>query len=261
MKLYLNTYPFRFEHAYELGFGPSCFDSLAEIIQAFTDADKEVLFAFFDYDKDKEPHKNEISEEILMGFYNDTHRDGEAERQVKEILFNFYYEEEQKHEHINIEELKNQLLTQFRNTDIDLLNDVVKDQLKASLYRCFMKYGFNDIELSTQLFIQERLKYENLAWPFPQEKPDFLKRILWYKVLSKEEIIHALTDTDWWFKCVIASPNRKFEEYTYFLNYTEEHGDECDGMVLYISTKEVNHFQNVIVPRLQQLYSTLEIVR
>lgn len=153
------------------------------------------------------------------------------------------------------------MLTTFRNSDINMLNLELKEQLKEFLYDYYTKYGLEDEELSTQLFIQERLKHENLAWLFPHEKPVFLKRILWYKVSTKEEIIKALTDINWWFKCVIVNPNSKFEEFTYFLDYTEEHGDECDGMVLYISTKEVNHFHDVVVPRLQQLYSTLEIVR
>ncbi|MCM3272446.1 hypothetical protein [Paenibacillus elgii] len=104
LKLQLNTYPFRFEHAYELGFGPSCFDSLAEIIQIITGTDKEVLFAYFDYDKDIEPHKNEFSKEFLTGFYNDSlyDKDGETQRKVKEIFFNFYYKGSQVQEYINI---------------------------------------------------------------------------------------------------------------------------------------------------------------
>ncbi|GLI09478.1 hypothetical protein YDYSG_55100 [Paenibacillus tyrfis] len=80
-----------------------------------------MLFAYFDYDKDKEPNKNEFSEEFLTGFYNDLlyDKDGEAHRKVKEILFNFYYKGNQVEEYINIDNLKDQLLTTFRNSDIN----------------------------------------------------------------------------------------------------------------------------------------------
>jgi len=80
-----------------------------------------------------------------------------------------------------------------------------------------------------------------------------LKNIFWYRVNSKEDILKSFDLNNWWFSCAIVDRNTRFENYNYFLNYTEEHGEEHDGLVLYITASRKEHFKDAVLPRLQDL--------
>ncbi|MEC0225710.1 hypothetical protein [Paenibacillus alba] len=60
---------------------------------------------------------------------------------------------------------------------------------------------------------------------------------------------------------MIVNRNTTVENYNYFLDYTEEHGEDYDGMVLYITASKKRHFKDTVLPRLMDLLGDkLEVV-
>lgn len=267
MKLLLNTYPYRFEHGYDLGFGPSCFPKLVEIIMAFHDENQLILFPYCEYDKNLEPHKEMIAENELSGFHYNVlfDPDGKLEAAMCDHLFKYYYSQVESVE--NEEELKISLLKEFRDKKLEHLkeedNDLI-NSIKELLYNLRFHTELHEQDLGLQEFINSRTITTNTDWLFQYEKPQHLKRIIWFNSTSPEDIMGTLEKNDWWFSCVITDSEKNPADYNYFLEYTEEHGlndGDFDGMVLLIRTYNHDCFTKKVVPKLKNLFNNqLEII-
>ena len=267
MKLLLNTYPYRLEHGYELGFGPSCFSKLVEIILAFHNEDQLILFPYCEYDKNFDPHKEMIAEDILSSFHDDVlfDPDGKLEAVICNHLLNYYYPRVESVE--NKAELKISLLKEFRDKQLEKFKEEENgliNSIKELLYNLRYCTELIEEDLDMQEFIHSRAVTINSDWPFQYEKPQHLKRIIWFSSTTPDDIMGTLGKTDWWFSCVITDKQENLLDYNYFLDYTEEHGlneGDFDGMVLLISTKNHDDFINQIVPKLINIFNNqLEII-
>ncbi|MCA1291512.1 hypothetical protein LBW89_00610 [Paenibacillus sp. alder61] len=254
MKLFIHTDPIRFEVGYEWGYGPC--SEIVDMIFSFWGKNQELLFAYRELDRDKDEHKDEISEDLIEAFHADIlyDEDGKMEKKIYEILVSSSYVTDPK---ITME----QLLTKFRTADLKNVDSSTKQQIKEALYKSYTIYELMDEPSETQSFINERIKSENSLWLSHYNKPDHLKRILWYKLSSREEVVKAI-EINFWFSCMLVDQGAPLEEYNYFLTYTEEHGDigEHDGMVLYIKTKKLIEFMDLVVPKLESTFGKIDII-
>ncbi|WP_147384536.1 hypothetical protein [Paenibacillus sp. 1011MAR3C5] len=260
MKLVMNASPYRLEQGCELGFGPSAYDRMAEVILAFHEQGQDILFSYTNWDSELDPHKAHMIEEAARNFHSDAVSDPELEisQRVKEVLLN-HYAPERDPNHNSV--LMDQLFAYFREVPYDELNEELLQKIGSAVHSMQTVYTLEDCKEDTQAFVKSRLVDTNTTWLLPYERPGYLKNIMWYRVNTKEEILQSFELNDWWFSCVIVNPHTPVGQYAFFLNYTEEHGEERDGMVLYISTNTPDYFKESIVPRLKiVLGDSLEIV-
>ncbi|WP_147423870.1 hypothetical protein [Cohnella endophytica] len=260
MKLIMSTSPYRLELGYELGFGSSVYDSMAELILAFHEPDQNILFLYTNWDRKLVPHRDRMIQNETKSFHADVIYDPEEaiSRRVKEILLHHYAPELDPNDN---QTYMDELLAQFREAAYEELNEELLLKIGTAVHDMNSVYTLEDQNETTQAFVNSRLMFTNSTWLFTYDRPVNLKNILWYKVSTKEEIIESFELTDWWFKCVILNADTPVEECSYFLNYTEEHGDNHDGMVLYISPESTDSFKENVLPRLQNLVvNKLEIV-
>ncbi|TQR34007.1 hypothetical protein [Brevibacillus brevis] len=262
MKLLLNTSPYRLEQGYELGFGPSVFDTMAEVILAFREPCQDILFSYTNWDRELDPYRENLIEDSVHNFHADVIYDPNQEisLKVKEVLLHHYAPES---DPIANQVLMDQMLTRFREAPLDELDEELLRKIGTAVHEMHSFYTLKDRDEATQTFINNRLvETTTSTWLYPFERPAHLESQLWYRANTKEEILQSFELTHWMFACVIVNRNAKVEDYFYLLNYTEEHGDEHDGMVLYISTKWPELFKDAVLPKLQVLLGDkLEIVK
>ncbi|MBB3113225.1 hypothetical protein FHS18_005328 [Paenibacillus phyllosphaerae] len=256
MKLNMTTHPYRLEQGYELGYGPSAFPTLAEMILAFREPEQDVIFDYINWDNNLDPHKDQLIQEALYDYHNELIHDpdGTVSQRVKEVLLQHYAPDRDPQKNTA---LMDQLLAHYKQVPLDELNEELTRKIGAVIHGHRAIYTLEDQDADTQSFINDRLAHTNTTWLLPYERPVYLKNILWYRVNTKEDILTAFEKTDSWFTCAIVNPGQPVEDYTYFLNYTEEH----DGMALYISTRTPDHFRSVVLPKLQALLPDLGIVQ
>lgn len=128
MKLFIQTDPIRFEVGYEWGYGPC--GEIVDMILSFWGKDQELLFAYREFDRDKDEHKDEISEDLIEAFHSDIlyDKDGKMEKKIYEILVSSSYATDPK---ITME----QLLTKFRTAELKNVDSSTKQQIKEILYK------------------------------------------------------------------------------------------------------------------------------
>ncbi|CAM3306643.1 hypothetical protein PALU110988_14955 [Paenibacillus lupini] len=260
LKLALNTYPFRLELGYELGFGPEAYEKMAKVIQAFHEPSMDILFSYTNWDRDKDPHKDDLIQDSALNFHADIidDRDQKISQKVKEVLLQHYAPERDPKGNQSV---MDQLLAYFRQVPIEELNEELLQKIGYVVYEEQGNYTLEDQDPTTQAFVNSRLVAANSAWLLPYERPVYLKNILWYRANTQEEIVKSFELTDWWFTCALVNPDTQVEDYRYFLNFTEEHEEECDGMVLTISTPNPQSFKDSVIPKLVELLGEeLEIV-
>ncbi|MCD1259430.1 hypothetical protein B5M42_011350 [Paenibacillus athensensis] len=257
MKLCLNQRPCRLEMGYELGFGPSVFEKMAEIVRAFPDAGEDVLFSYANWDRALEICEADVLLGDAKSFHADIVLDPDQiiSQKVKEILLRHHAPGSEPRMH---QSLMDRLLALFRRADFAELDEQLLLEMGTVVHQSLMTYTLEDLDEATQSFVKSRLRTCNSVWLWPDEKPHHLKNILWYRVNTIADIREALERTGWWFDGVIVSPDKDIEAYSYMLWYTEEHGlehDEHDGMVLYIhiSKEQEAHFRQTVLPRLQEI--------
>ncbi|GEC91330.1 hypothetical protein [Brevibacillus brevis] len=237
MKLLMNTSPFRLEQGYELGFGPSVFDTMAEVILAFREPWQDILFSYTNWDREFDPHRENLIEDSVHCFHADMIYDPNQTicLRVKEILLHHYAPESDLRTN---EALMDQMLARFREVPLDELDDELLRKIGTAVHEMNSFYTLEDRDEATQTFVKNRLvETTSSTWLYPFERPVNLKNQLWYRVNTIEEILRSFELTSWMFACVIVNRNARVEDYCYLLDYTEEHGDEHDGMVLYMSAK------------------------
>jgi hypothetical protein len=258
LKLIANTYPFRLEQGYELGVGPAGYEMMAQIISIFQEPHSDILFSYTNWDRDRDPHKDELMKEAAHDFHYGIINDPVTGSKVKEILLHHYAPERDPKASQSVME---KLLTYFREVPLEELNEELLRKIGAAVYEIQGIYTLEEQETATQEFVNSRLAATNSVWLLPYDRPVYLKNIMWYRVNTEAEMVQAFELTDWWFTCAIVDRNKSVEDYRYFLNYTEEQGEDHDGMVLYISTPDPQHFKDTIIPRLKELLGNqLEIV-
>ncbi|SFF21554.1 hypothetical protein SAMN05216378_5504 [Paenibacillus catalpae] len=258
MKLDLNTYPFRLEQGYELGYGPAGYETMAKVISAFQEPQSDILFSYTNWDRDKDPHKGELMESAAHDFHYGIINDPATSSKVKEILLLHYAPERDPKVS---QAVMDQLLAYFREVPLEEINEELLRKIGSAVYEKQGVYTLADQDAATQDFVNSRLVDTNSVWLLPYERPVYLENVLWYRVNTQEEMVQAFERTDWWFTCAIVDRSKQVEDYRYFLNYTEEHGEDHDGMVLYISTPDPRHFKDTVIPRLKELLAEqLEIV-
>jgi len=256
----MNTTPYRLEHGYELGFGPSVYDTMAEVILAFSSSEKDILFSFANWDKDLAPERDYMIKESAYSFHSDIIHDPDQKiaKKVKEILLQHDAPDRIPKDN---PDLMDQMLADFKDVPFDQLNEDLVMKIGTIVFDMKTIYTLNDRDEITRDFVNKRLVETNTTWLYPYERPSYLINLLWYRANTKEDILLSFNLTDWWFSCVIVSPNTGVEEYSYFLSYSEEHGEEHDGMVLCINVNNKEHFQDFVLPPLQLLLGDrLEIV-
>ncbi|GMK36979.1 hypothetical protein PCCS19_00320 [Paenibacillus sp. CCS19] len=252
MKLHTNTYPYRLELGYELGFGPSVFDFITELILTFREPGQDILFLYTNWNRELDPHRDEMIEISASSFHAGIIYDpNQAIRQrVMEVL-SHHSAPNLKHQ-VN-SDIMDELFSQFIGTAYKELDKELLLKIGAIVHEMNSVYSLEDLNEITQAFVNDRLVYNNCSWLLPYDRPDNLKSTLWYRANTKEEIKQSFELTDWWFNCVILNEEAPVEGYDYFLHFTEEHGDDHDGMVLQISRRSTDHFEKVVLPRLQEL--------
>ncbi|REK76800.1 hypothetical protein [Paenibacillus paeoniae] len=256
MKLLINTTPYRLEQDYESGFDPNAFDMMAEVILAFCEPGQDILFSYTNWDSELDPHKVHMVEEAARNFHSDIVSDPDLaiSQRVKEVLLNHYAPERDPNQN---QVLMEQMFTYFREVPYDELNEELLLKIGSAVHGMQTVYTLEDCKEDTQAFINSRLVDTNTTWLLPYEQPVYLKNILWYRASTKEEVLQSFGLTDWCFSCAIVNPQTSVDQYSFFLNYTEEE----DGMVLYISTNTPDYFKETVVPRLERLLGeSLEIV-
>ncbi|MCK9857871.1 hypothetical protein [Paenibacillus sp. ATY16] len=256
MKLMIDSHPFRLEQGDELGYGPAAYETMAKVILAFREPDTEVLLQYTNWDRDKDPHKESLMMDAAETFHAGAILDPDhtISTAVKEILLRHYAPERDPEAS---QAVMDQLLAYFQEVPLDELNEELLLKIGSAVYEVYGTYTLEDEGEATQAFVNSRLADTNTVWLLPNERPVYLKNILWYRVNAQEEIVRAFELTDWWFTCAIAEQNKRVEEYRYFLNYTEENV----GAVLYITAADPQRFKAAVVPRLKELLGEeLEIV-
>ncbi|MFG0214844.1 hypothetical protein ACFU8X_17200 [Brevibacillus porteri] len=262
MKLLMNTSPYRLEQGYELGFGPIVFDTMAEVILAFRQPWQDILFSYTNWDRELDPHRENLIEDSVRGFHTDVIYDPNQaiSLRVKEVLLHHYAPGSDPRAS---QALMDQMLARFREVPLDELDEELLRKIGTAVHGMNSFYTLEDRDEATQTFINSRLvETTNSTWLYPFERPVDLKNQLWYRANTKEEILQSFELTHWMFACVIVNRNTRVEDYSYLLDYTEEHGDEHDGMVLYISAKSPELFKDAVLPQLQVLLGDkLEIIK
>ncbi|TXK84905.1 hypothetical protein [Paenibacillus sp. N3.4] len=260
MRLFMNSFPIRFEQGYELGYGPSVYDMMAEFILAFPNLNEDVLFTYTNWNKDLDTLEDFILEESAESFHFDLIYDPEHKigNKVKRILLNHYAPECDPKVDV---ELMDQLMTNFKAASLNELDEELVRVIGKAVHGMQSIYTLEDRDELTQYFVNSRLVDINSSWLWSYEKPDHFKNILWYRANSKDDILQSFNLTSWWFSCAIVNSNTTVENYSYFLDYTEEHGEEHDGMVLYITTSNKGHFKDKVLPVLMDLLGDkLEVI-
>ncbi|NOV04836.1 hypothetical protein [Paenibacillus planticolens] len=260
MKLIVNTSPFRLEQGYDLGYGPSVYDTMAEVILAFQNPNEDILFSYANWDTELDPHKDYFIQESACSFHFGIIHDPDQAiaQKVKEVLWHHY---EPKCEPKSNMALLDELMTQFKETPFTELNEELIRKIGTTVHEMQTIYALEDRDEKTQSFVNHRLVDTTSTWPLSNDRPVNLKNILWYRANTKEEILRSFDLTDWWFTCAIVTRNTTVENFNYFLDYTEEHGEEHDGMVLYITASKKMHFKDTVLPRLIGLLGDkLEVV-
>ncbi|MBH5316838.1 hypothetical protein I6N90_03310 [Paenibacillus sp. GSMTC-2017] len=247
MKLKMNIYPYRLEQD-----NPITYATLADLILAFQEQGTDILFNYTNWDRELDPYKGDLIEESIHNFHNDliSDPDESISQAVKEVLLHHYAPERNPKDN---QAVMDQLLTHFREVPLDELNEELLLKIGTVVYTKQSIYTLEDRDEVTQAFVNNRLVYTNKTWLFPHDRPVYLKNVLWYRANTKEEIIQSFELTGSWFICVIVSPNTAVEDYSYFLEYSEDHGDEHDGMVLFISTSTPDNFKKNVLPRLKNV--------
>ncbi|WP_289139178.1 hypothetical protein [uncultured Brevibacillus sp.] len=260
MKLLITQDGYRLEIGYELGFGPSSYDSLADIIDAFVNEEMIAMHAFIEWDKDLYSVKNMLKDDLLEFFHYDVlhDEDGKQTNKIKDIIYSHYSEMETI---VESDDLKNKLLNDFRSTSLNEIDNSLREKIKDYLFGINNKCSLEDWNIHTQEFVKKRSTFYNKEWLFDYEKPIDLKGIYWISIQSKEDTMYWFDLYDWSFKCVIIDKHTDFAMYHYFLDFTEEHGDEFDGMVLKIRENTTGRFLLSVLPRLQKIFSDrIEVV-
>ncbi|GLX69999.1 hypothetical protein [Paenibacillus glycanilyticus] len=257
MKLITNTNPYRLEQGSEMDFGRAVYETMAKVILAFREPETDILFQYTNWDKDKDPHKENLILDAAETYHAGAILDPDQTigQAVKEILLQHYAPERDPKES---KAVMDQLLAYFKEVPFEELNEEVLRKIGSIVHEDQAVYTLEDKDEATQEFVNRRLVDTNSVWLLPYDRPVYLKNILWYRANSEEDIIHSFELADWWFTCAVVERDRAVEEYRYFLNYTED-GD--GGMVLLISAADERHFKAAVIPRIQELLGdSLEIV-
>ncbi|MCM3627935.1 hypothetical protein M3194_11225 [Paenibacillus glycanilyticus] len=256
MKLIANTYPFRLEQGYEEGFGPDAYEKMAKVILAFREPQTDILFSYTNWDRDKDPHKEELIKDAAETFHAGAVHDPDQaiSAQVKEILLHHYAPERDPKASGTV---MDQLLAYFKEVPLEEINEELLQKIGSAVYKLQGKYTLEDADPAAQVFVNSRLADTNSTWLLPYDRPVYLKNILWYRVNSQEEVLQSFELTDWLFTCAVVDRDKQVGDYRYFLDHSEEH----DGMVLHISASDPQHFKAAVIPRLMELLGDdLEIV-
>ncbi|UJF32233.1 hypothetical protein [Paenibacillus hexagrammi] len=255
----MNDSPYRLEQGYELGFGPSVYATMADVILAFSSPNEDILFSYANWDINLDPHKDYMIEQSAEFFHSDMIPDPKISQKVKGILLKHYAPDCDPKTSLALME---SLMTRFKQTPLDELNEEIQHKIGFAVHEMQTFYTLEDRDENTQAFVKSRIVDVNSTWLLTNERPMHLKNLIWYRVNSKEEILRSFHLTDWWFNCAIVKRNTDVENFSYFLDYTEEHGEEHDGMVLYIKPSNREHFFDTVIPRLSEvLGDKLQVVR
>lgn len=171
----MNTSPFRLEQGYDLGFGPSVYETMAEVILTFQNSNEDILFSYTNWDAELDPHKDYFIEESACSFHlGIIHDPDEAiSQKVKEVLLHHY---EPKCDPKSNMALLDQLMTQFKETPLNELNEELIRKIGTSVHRMQTIYTLEDREEKTQSFVNNHLVYTTSSWPLAYDSPVNLKK-------------------------------------------------------------------------------------
>ncbi|MZQ81091.1 hypothetical protein GQF01_02945 [Paenibacillus sp. 5J-6] len=158
MRLIMKSLPYLLEQGYELGFGPSVYDTMAELILAFSEPDQNILFLYTNWDRRLDPHRDEMIQNDAQYFHADVIYDPEQaiSRRVKEILLHHYAPKLDPNDN---QTYMDELLAQFREAAYEELNEELLLKIGTAVHDMNSVFTLEEQNEATQAFVNSRLMF------------------------------------------------------------------------------------------------------